>query len=175
MVNRLHSTSERFISRSSKRSYKFFSVLKKRKIWLDTEMSTCTKRFKSYRKNPNLLAKTQEVEWLLVYLAVSEISVSAVLVREINFTQSPISYVRKSLLYEETRYSNLEKLALALITAAQKLRPYFLCHPILIVMTFLLWSIFHKLELSGWLSNWVVKLSNMKYHINLVLSPSLKS
>ena len=36
-----------------------------------------------------------------------------------------VYYVSKSLLDAETRYTQLEKLALALVTAARKLQPYF--------------------------------------------------
>ena len=49
----------------------------------------------------------------------------------------------------ETRYTQLEKLALALITAARKLRPYFQCYSITVLATYPLKSILHKPELSG--------------------------
>ncbi|XP_013739459.2 uncharacterized protein LOC106442303 [Brassica napus] len=42
----------------------------------------------------------------------------------------------KALLDVETRYSHLETLALALIVAARKLRPYFQAHPIVVVTFF---------------------------------------
>ena len=61
-------------------------------------------------------------------LASSKIVVSAVLIREEDNKQLLVYYVRKSLLDIETRYTQLEKLALALITAACKLRPYIQCH-----------------------------------------------
>ena len=60
----------------------------------------------------------------------SEHAVSAVLFREKGNKQLQIFYVSKALLDAETRYSPLEKLALALIVAARKLRPYFQAHPI---------------------------------------------
>ena len=69
---------------------------------------------------------------MLLYLAVSEHAASAVLIREEGSKKLPIYYVSEALLDAETRYSHLEKLALALIVAARKLRPYFQAHPIVV-------------------------------------------
>ena len=71
------------------------------------------------------------------------------LVREEEGKQLPVYYVRKSLLNAETHYTQLEKLALALVTATRKLRPYFQCHPITGLTTYPLKSILHKPELSN--------------------------
>lgn len=76
---------------------------------------------------------------MLVYLASSEISVSIVLVRENKGIQSLIYYVNESLLDIEIRYLHLEKLALELIVAAQKLyalfsvSSYVCCHDFSII------------------------------------------
>ena len=67
---------------------------------------------------------------LYVYLAVSERAVSAVLVREEDKLQWPVYYVSKALLDAETRYTEIEKLSLALVMAAKKMHPYFQAHPI---------------------------------------------
>ena len=73
-------------------------------------------------------------------------------------------YVSKALLDAETRYSLLEKLALALITAVQKLRLYFQCHPVTVLTSFPLNNILHKLELSRRLTKWAIELS--EHHID---------
>ncbi|KAL5574300.1 hypothetical protein UlMin_023897 [Ulmus minor] len=104
---------------------------------------------KRYLTSPPLLSKPKDGEQLYIYLAVSEGAVSAVLVREEEGKQFPVYYVSKSLLDAETRYTQLEKLALALVTVARKLRPYFQCHPITVLTTYPLKSILHKPELSG--------------------------
>ena len=80
---------------------------------------------------------------------VSETAVSSMLVREEDGKQLPIYYVSKSLLNAETCYSQLEKLALALVTITRKLWPYFQCHRIAVVTTYPLKGILQKLELSG--------------------------
>ncbi|XP_070020136.1 uncharacterized protein [Nicotiana sylvestris] len=124
-----------------------------------TNKKEVQRNLKTYLSNPPLLAKLKAGEKLLIYLVVSEVAVSAVLVREEQGKQSPIYYVSKSLLDEETRYPQLEKLALALIMASRKLRPYFQCHPIVVVTTYPLRNILHKHELSGRLAKWAIELS----------------
>ena len=81
------------------------------------------------------------------------------LVREEEGKQFLVYYVNKSLLDAETRYTQLEKLILALITVARKLRPYFQCHLVTVLTTCPLKSILHKPELSEWLTKWIVELS----------------
>ena len=89
------------------------------------ECESVLHELKAYLTTPPLLSKPLLGEVLLLYLAVLEHAVSAVLVCEEGSKQLPIYYVSKSLLDAETRYSHLEKLALALIVADRKLRPYF--------------------------------------------------
>ena len=79
----------------------------------------------------------------------------------------------KSLLNAKTRYTKLEKVALALVTAAHKLRPYFQCHPITVYTTYPLKSILHKPELSGRLTKWTIELS--EYDITFQPCTALKS
>ncbi|KAL5580502.1 hypothetical protein UlMin_012944 [Ulmus minor] len=128
---------------------------------------------KRYLTSPPLLSKPKDGEQLYIYLAVSEGAVSAVLVREEEGKQFPVYYVSKSLLDAETRYTQLEKLVLALVTAARKLRPYFQCHPITVYTTYPLKSILHKPELSGRLTKWTVELS--EYDITFKPRTALKS
>ncbi|XP_031260926.1 uncharacterized protein LOC116119120 [Pistacia vera] len=71
----------------------------------------------------------------------------------------PVYYVSKSLLDAEARYSQFKKLALALVHASRKLRPYFQCHSIVVLTSFPLKKILHKPELSSRLTQWTVELS----------------
>ena len=68
---------------------------------------------------------------LLLYIAAIPSSVSAVLVQERN-GQRPIYYVSEALQGARTRYTELEKLAYALLMASRKLQHYFLAHPIMV-------------------------------------------
>ncbi|KAL0707426.1 hypothetical protein Bca4012_073852 [Brassica carinata] len=109
----------RFISMLSDKSHAFFETLKKRKDFEWTEKcELALQEFKAYLTTPPLLSKPLLGEVLLLYLVGSEHAVSAVLVREEGTKQLPIYYVSKALLDAETRYSHLEKLALALMVAS---------------------------------------------------------
>ncbi|XP_063947521.1 uncharacterized protein LOC135152038 [Daucus carota subsp. sativus] len=72
--------------------------------------------------------------------------------------QQPVYYVSKRLLDAETRYSNMEKLAYALILASRKLRPYFQAHKIEVRTSFPLRQVLHKSEASRRVMKWAVEL-----------------
>ncbi|XP_022155870.1 uncharacterized protein LOC111022883 [Momordica charantia] len=59
----------------------------------------------------------------------------------------------------ETRYPQMEKLALALVTSARRLRPYFQAHTVLVLTNLPLKNIFLKPETSGRLMKWALELS----------------
>lgn len=58
------------------------------------------------------------------------------LIQEGEGRQLPIYYISEALLATETRYLDMEKLALALIIASQKLRPYFQVQTIEVLTNF---------------------------------------
>ncbi|KAK0607978.1 hypothetical protein LWI29_023464 [Acer saccharum] len=93
----------------------------------------CEKAFqalKEYLGRAPLLSKPVAGETLYMYLSVSEASTSSVLVRQEDGVQKPVYYTSKALLPAETRYLPAEKMTLALITVARKLRPYFQAYKI---------------------------------------------
>ena len=81
---------------------------------------------KEHLGHPLLLLKLIEGEKLYLYLAISEEAVSAASVREEEKVQWHVYYVSKRLLDTDTRYSELEKLALAFMVTSRKLRPTFI-------------------------------------------------
>ena len=86
---------------------------------------------------------------LYLYLAASNIAVSVALFKECGDAKlRPVFFVSKSLTGTETRYTHLERAALALRTAAQKLRPYFQAHPVVVLTDLPLRGTIHKLDLS---------------------------
>lgn len=97
-------------------------------------------------------------ETLFVYLAVSADSLSAVLIRDDRGVQRPVYFVNKLLQGAETRYPEVEKLALALVHAARRLRHYFQAHPIQVLTNHPLRQILLKPEASGRLVKWAVEL-----------------
>ncbi|XP_070022486.1 uncharacterized protein [Nicotiana sylvestris] len=135
----------RFISKSSEKYFKFFSALKKQDQFEWTEeCQQELKNLKTYLSNSSLLAKPKVGrDCLSIWM------------------------------YTETRYPQLEKLALALIMASRKLRPYVQCHLISVVTAYPLRNILHKHELSGILVKWAIELS--EYDITYQPRTAIKS
>ncbi|KAL0385837.1 UNVERIFIED_CONTAM: hypothetical protein Sradi_2978000 [Sesamum radiatum] len=92
--------------------------------WTD-ECEQVLKDLKQYLTSPPLLANPKENELLYLYLAALKEVVSPVLAPEEAKVQSLVYYVTKMLQGAERRYMQIEKLPLALVVTARKLRPYF--------------------------------------------------
>ena len=105
------------------------------------------------------MATPSPKERLLLYLAVSEHAVSATLMKNSQKGLSPIYYVSKMLLDVETRYLPLKILALALVSATQKLWYYFQAHTIVVLTDQPLKALFRKADLTGKISKWAIELS----------------
>ncbi|KAL5576126.1 hypothetical protein UlMin_017825 [Ulmus minor] len=150
----------RFIARATDRSLPFFKALKKGAdfVWTD-ECEQSFQELKVYLGRVPLLSKPVQGEVLSIYLAVSEAAVSAALIREEQGAELPVFYVSKALIDPETRYPDTEKIALALVVAARKLRPYFQSHTILVHTKAPLRQILQNPECSGRLAKWSVELS----------------
>ena len=119
---------------------------------------------KQYLTEPPVLVSPGHGDTLYLYLATSKIVVSAALFKECEDEKlRPIFFISKSLTEAETRYTHLEQVALALRTAARKLRPYFQANPIVVLTDLLLRGTIHKPDLSGRMARWVMELS--KYGI----------
>ena len=112
----------RFVSRASDQCQPFFQVLKKAFQW-DTKCEEAFSALKTYLSSPPILVSPVEGELLTLYLAVSDFSTSAVLARDKERVQHPVYYCSRALIRAEERYPRMEKLVLALVTAARKRRP----------------------------------------------------
>ncbi|KAL0400401.1 UNVERIFIED_CONTAM: Polyprotein P3 [Sesamum radiatum] len=121
----------RFISKSAEKSLPFFKTLRKAKTFeWGTPCQLAFEELKAYLFGLPLLVKPSPGDTLYLYLSVTPQVVSSVLVREEGGKQLPIYYVSKVLNGAEGRYTPIEKMALALVVTAKRLRPYFLSHPI---------------------------------------------
>ena len=109
--------------------------------------------------SPPLLSKPCDGEILQLYLAVSGVSVSAILMREAESQQLPINYVSKSLLDAETRYSSMEKLILTIVVAVKKLRHYFETHTVVVMTNYPVICVLRRPELTARMSKWPIALS----------------
>ncbi|KAL5759725.1 hypothetical protein ACOSQ2_018563 [Xanthoceras sorbifolium] len=150
----------RFVFRLTDRFLPFFRALKKNTS--NTWTSECEKSFqelKCYLTSLPMLSKPQTGETLFLYLVVSPEAVNSVLIRNNEGTQRAVYYVSKAMTSPKTRYSEIEKLALALIIMARRLRPYFQAHPIIVLTKHPLRQVMQKLEVSGRMIKWSVELS----------------
>ncbi|KAL0445178.1 UNVERIFIED_CONTAM: hypothetical protein Slati_2240500 [Sesamum latifolium] len=80
---------------------------------------------------------------------------------------------RKTLQGPEDRYPQIEKLALALVTATRKLRPYFQSHPVVVLTNHPLKKILADLNISGRMVKWSIELR--KHGIEYQPRPAIKS
>ena len=150
----------RFVSKASDKCQPFF-LLKKAFQW-DTKCEEAFSALKTYLSSPPILVSPIEGELLTLYLAVSDFSTSAVLVRDKERVQHPVYYCSRDLRRAEEGYPRMEKLILALVTAARKLRPYFQAHTIEVPMEFPMKQVLHKPETSGRLMKWAIELSEFE-------------
>ena len=148
----------RFVSRASDKCQPFFQVLKKAFQW-DTKCEEAFSALKTYLSSPPILVSSVEGELLTLYLAVSDFSTSAILVRDKERVQYSVYYSSRALRGAEERYPRMEKLILALVTAARKLRPYFQAHTIEVPTEYPMKQVLHKPEVSGRLMKWAIELS----------------
>ncbi|XP_027177984.1 uncharacterized protein LOC113777142 [Coffea eugenioides] len=150
----------RFLSRSAVRGLPFFRILKAPKDfqWIEE----CQKAFtdlKAYLAELPTLTASEQGETLFLYLSACREAVSAVLVREDRGVQRPIYYGSRALQGPETRYTPAEKLVIALVHVARKLRPYFQTHSVVVMTDQPLRQILTKPEVSGRMTKWAVKLA----------------
>ena len=148
----------RFVSRATDKCQPFFQVLKKAFQW-DTECEEAFSKLKTYLSSPPILVSPAEGELLTLYLAVSDFSTSAVLVRDKERVQHPVYYCSRALRGAEERYPRMENLILALVTAARKLRPYFQAHTIEVPTEYPMKQVLHKPETFDRLMKWAIELS----------------
>ena len=148
----------RFVSKASDKCRPFFQVLKKTFQW-DTHCEEAFTILKTYLSSPPILVSPSEGELLTLYLAVSDFSTNDVLIRDKDRVHHPVYHCCRALRGAEERYPKMEKLILALVTAARKLRPYFQVHTIEVPTEYPMKQVLHKLETSRRLMKWALELS----------------
>jgi hypothetical protein len=128
----------KFILRAAKRSLPFFQVLKSSKNfqWSETQKQAF-QEIKDYLLNMTKLCPPEPKSPLLLYLSASNSAVSVVPVQEKEeegkFKQIPVYFASEALSGSKHFYSELEKIAYAVVIAARKLRHYFKGHRIRVI------------------------------------------
>lgn len=116
----------RFLSKLVEKTKPFYKLLRKTESFLWNE--ACKQAFLALKKTiatPPVLSWPKPGASLFLYLSVAEKAISSTLVQEDGKYQTPIYFVSHILHDVGKRYQMIEKVALALITSAQRLKPYF--------------------------------------------------
>ncbi|XP_048623567.1 uncharacterized protein LOC106413279 [Brassica napus] len=150
----------RFISRSTDKCLPFYELLRgnKRFVW-DEKCEEAFNQLKHYLTTPPVLSKPEAGDTLSLYIAVTSSAVSSVLIREDRGEHKPIFYTSKRMTEPETGYPTLKKMALAVVTSARKLRPYFQSHTIEVLSNQPLRTVLQNTNQSGRLTKWAMELS----------------
>lgn len=109
---------------------------------------------------------------LFLYLAVTPIAISVLLVREEGKIQKHVYHISKIFHDVETKYMRLEIFTFTLIIFAKKLQPYFQAYSITLITDQSMKAILHPPDTLGRIAKWMLELSefDLKFH----LRPSIK-
>jgi hypothetical protein len=101
------------------------------------EQSEDFTELKEYIEKMAIFSPPLPSEPLFLYIATSKVAVSAVLVREVDSEkgkhQSPVYFVLEALSGSKLLYSELEKIAYAVVMATRKLMHYFETHKVTVL------------------------------------------
>jgi len=112
-------TVSRFVPKLTERTKPIVQLLWKASKfkWTD-ECEEIILQLKTFLAFPPVIQKPVVEEPIVVYLAVSEDAINAVLVEEIDIEEQPVYFIIKVLHGAEVRYQTIEKVALALVITA---------------------------------------------------------
>ncbi|GKC74803.1 reverse transcriptase domain-containing protein [Tanacetum coccineum] len=159
----------RFLSKSADKSLPLFKTLKKCTKKGDfhwtTEVEEAFTQLKQHIAALPTLVAPRPGEELIMYLSATHGAISVVLLTDRHSVQTPVYFVSKALKETEINYSAMEKLILALVFAAKRLRRYFQAHPIAVITNQPIKQVISKPDASGRLQNWSVLLGehNISY------------
>jgi len=163
MIGRLTSLF-RFVPKLAERTRPIIKLLKKttKFEWTDE----CEQNFlqlKAFMASPPVIQKSNTREPIIVYLVVTTEAISSVLVQEIGAEERPVYFVSRVLHDAEVRYQMVEKVALALVITARRLRLYFQNHRVIVKTNYPIMKILTKPDLAGRMIGWAIELS--EFHI----------
>ncbi|XP_021714878.1 uncharacterized protein LOC110682840 [Chenopodium quinoa] len=164
----------RFISKSADKALPFFVALRQNKAfeWGKEQRDALEVVRNNLRSLPTV-ARPERGELLQLYTSASPKTIAVVLLIERKKIQMPVYFVSHVLSATERRYPIIEKMALAVVTAARKLRSYFDSHPMDVLTNHPLEKSLRKMDTSGLLLKWDVELS--EYEINYKPRVSIKA
>ncbi|CAJ2627752.1 unnamed protein product [Trifolium pratense] len=173
-LNGMLTSLSRFVAKSAQHALPLFKLLRKEAVfeWTD-ECEQALQHLKRALSEPPVLSRPDVEEVLYIYLSVASEAVSAALVRETTEGQKPVYFTSKALQGPELRYTQIEKVALALINAARRLRHYFLAHTIIVRTDQPIKSLLGRPDMAGRMLKWSLELS--EFDIRYESRKALKS
>jgi hypothetical protein len=168
----------RFISKAVERSLLFFKVLCANSVFQwGAEQQQAFEDLKKYLEEAAVMTKPSLKAELLLYIVATDTAVSAVLVEERKeanaLKQFPIYYVSEALSGSKLFYSEMEKMAYAVVMAKRKLRHYFQSHNVSVPTAFPLRDMFENKESMGRMGKWATELA--EHVINFDARSAIKS
>jgi len=130
-------------------------------------------QLKTFLESPPVIQKPNTREPVIVYLVVSNEAVSSVLVQEIETEERPVYFISRVLHGAEIRYQMVEKVTLALVITARRMRMYFQNHRVIVKTNYPIMKILIKPDLAGRMIGWVIELS--EFHIEYQPRGAIKS
>jgi ribonuclease HI len=150
----------RFVAKSAQHALPFFKLLRKESTFEWTEeCEQALQHLKKALSEPPVLSRPCEGGVLYLYLAVASEAVSSALIRETTEGQKPVYFTSKVLQGPELRYQQIEKIVLALVNAARRLRYYFLAHTIVVRTDQPIISLLGRPDMAGRMLKWSLELS----------------
>ena len=141
------------------------------------EQAKAFEDLKQYIEKLAVMFSPSEKAGLLLYIATSGAAVSAPPVEERmiegKLKQIPIYFVSEALNGSKLLYSEMEKMAYAVVMALRKLRYYFQSHKIKVPTSFPLRDMFENREASSRIGKWATKLA--EHTIDFVTRTAIKS
>ena len=114
----------RFVSKATDKCLPFFCTLRKSFEWTD-ECQKAFEELKKYLSSPPLLSLSKPGEELYLYLAISQVVVSAASVREEDGCQKPVHFISQAFQGVDERYPQMEKLVIYACNYATKAQVIF--------------------------------------------------
>jgi len=143
-------TLSRFLSCVGDKAFAFFASIKKKETFEWTP--ECEKAFhsvKAFLSIPPILHRPSPGATLSLYLSISDNAMSFVLTEDCEEWEKLVYFISKVFKGVELRYQKIERLALAIIITARKLRPYFQSRKIMVKTNFLVKQVLSKPDLAG--------------------------
>ncbi|GJW43191.1 reverse transcriptase domain-containing protein [Tanacetum coccineum] len=151
-----------FLSKSAEKSLPLFKTLKnctkKSDFYWTSDAEKAFRELKQHLSELPTLVAPRPQEELIMYLSASHGAVGAVLMTERDTVQTPVYFISRALQGPELNYTPMEKLVLALVFAAKRLRRYFQAHPIAVITDQPIKQIISRPDVAGRLQKWSVML-----------------